>query len=695
MLGYQNADEVLGKHMHELIHHSHSDGSAYPVSECKIYRAYENQQPINVSDEMFWRKDGVAIPVEYWSYPIVSDGVVTGAIVTFIDITKRKCQQALLAGEKHVLEKLTQNAPLVEVLDALVRIYEEQYEGRKSGAILLLNADGTHLRVGAAPSLPESFRRVIDDVIANDHGGYQEGRAREIVAVSDIANDPHCAAIRDEALHHGLRACWSTPIISAKGVMLGVFAAYAREPSRPTAADCELLERARQLAGVAIEKYRDQETLATMAYYDVLTGLPNRVLLLDRLRQAVIEAGRHERLVALLFLDLDRFKNINDTLGHEMGDLMLQNVAKRLQECVRPGDTVARPGGDEFIILLADVAHVDDVSRVAQKITDVFSLPFEIGGRELFMTCSIGISLYPFDDCDIETLYRNADAAMYHAKDEGRNNFQFYSAEMNSQSLKRLTLETALRRALERDEFRLYYQPQIDVKTGRIIGAEALIRWQHPELGLVPPLEFIPLAEETGLIVPIGEWVLRTACTQARAWQDAGLVLSRVAVNLSARQFRQPLLLDMITAALRQTGLAPERLEIELTESLVMQNVNRTIEVLQGLKRMGVSVAVDDFGTGYSSLSYLQRLPIDAIKIDRSFIEHIPGNPDDAAIATAIIALAKSLELTVVAEGVETQEQLNFLRHHDCDTAQGYYFARPLPAEEFVRFLRQSPLQPD
>ncbi|MDH5512757.1 MAG: EAL domain-containing protein [Gammaproteobacteria bacterium] len=695
ILGYQNADEVLGQHMHELIHHSHPDGSLYPSSECRMYRAYQIGQITNASDEVFWRKDGAAVPVEYWSRPIMTDGVVTGAMATFIDISERKRQQALLSGEKQVLEMLARNSPLAELLDRLVRIYEEQYEGGKFGAVLLLDTDGTHLRVGGAPSLPDGFRRQIDRVITDPHAGSQESRMRDLVAVSDIASDPHCDAVRDEALRHGLHTCWSTPILSAKGAKLGAFAVYLRNPAHPTVADRELLERSRQLAAIAIEKYRDQESLATMAYYDVLTGLPNRVLLLDRLRQAMIEARRHNRLAALLFLDLDRFKNINDTLGHEMGDLMLHKVAQRLQECVRPGDTVARPGGDEFIIVLASVAHVDDVSRVAQKIIDVFSSPFEISGQELFVTCSIGITLYPFDDQDIDALYRNADAAMYHAKDEGGNNFQFYSAEMNAQTLKRLSLENALRHALERDEFRLYYQPQVDVLSDRIIGAEALIRWQHPEWGLVPPLEFIPLAEETGLIVPIGEWVLRTACAQARAWQDAGLVIPRVAVNLSARQFRQPRLLDVIMAALRQTGLAPERLEIELTESLVMRDVDRNIDVLQGLKRMGVAIAIDDFGTGYSSLSYLRRLPIDVIKIDRSFIEHIPDNPDDASVAVAIMALAKSLQLKTVAEGVETSKQLDFLHRHGCDTAQGYYHARPLPAEDFVRFLHQRPKKPD
>jgi len=478
------------------------------------------------------------------------------------------------------------------------------------------------------------------------------------------------------------------PIVSAKGAMLGAFSVYTRESARPTPADRELLDRACQLAGIAIEKSRDQESLATLAYYDVLTGLPNRALLQDRLHQAMIEADRHGRLVALLFMDLDRFKNINDTLGHEMGDVLLKKVAKRLEGCVRPGDTVARPGGDEFIVVLAGVAHVDDVSRVAQKIIDAFSLPFEIGGRELYVTCSIGVTLYPFDDRDVETLHRNADAAMYHAKEEGRNNFQFYSAEMNAQSFQRLTLENALRRALERDELRLYHQPQVDLDSGRIVGVEALIRWQHPELGLVSPADFIPLAEETGLIVPIGEWVLRQACAQARAWQKAGLPPVRVAVNLSARQFRQHGLYEVITAALQHAGLAPEWLEVELTESLVMHDVNRTIDVLRGLKKMGVSVAVDDFGTGYSSLSYLRRLPIDAIKIDRAFIEHIPDNSDAAAITTAIIALARSLQLKTVAEGVETEAQADFLRRHGCNAMQGFYFSRPLPADKFAELLK-------
>ncbi|MHB8622411.1 MAG: PAS domain S-box protein [Sulfuricaulis sp.] len=694
MLGYQDEAELLGQNMHEVIHYSHADASHYEVSECKIFHAFQTGESVNVSDEVFWHKDGTAIPVEYWSYPIISNDSVNGAIITFIDISERLRQQALLAGEKLVLELLARDESMPVVLDALARNYEQQYDGRRLAAVMLYDRGTAHLRISGAHDLPPALRRKLDHIAVDFSDAYHVGYTREAVAVSDIATDPRLVTVCDEAQRHGLKSCWSIPILSPHAEILGIFAVFNTDLSRPGPRDCELLERKGQLAGVAIQKFRAQESLATMAYYDNLTGLPNRALLVDRLRQAMIDADRHERLVALLFLDLDRFKNINDTLGHETGDLLLHQVAQRLQKCVRSGDTVSRPGGDEFIIVLAGVAHVDDVSRVAQKFMDVFSAPFEIDGHELFVTVSVGITLYPFDDRDLETLYRNADAAMYHAKEQGRNNFQFYRAEMNAQSLKRLTLENALRRALERDEFRLYYQPQVDLKSGRIIGAEALIRWQHPELGLVPPNDFISLAEDTGLIVPIGAWVLRQACAQARAWQDAGITPLRVAVNLSARQFREPNLFEEITHALQHAGVSSEWLEVEVTESLVMLNIERTIEVLHGLEQIGVSVAIDDFGTGYSSLSYLRRLPIDVIKIDRAFIEHINDNADDAAIAGAIIALGQSLQLQIIAEGVETSEQLDFLRHHGCDIAQGYYYSRPLPAADFTDYLRRATDKP-
>ena len=430
-----------------------------------------------------------------------------------------------------------------------------------------------------------------------------------------------------------------------------------------------------------------QERLNYLATHDMLTGLPNRRLLLERLQQAMYESTRHERLVAVLFLDLDRFKLVNDTLGHEAGDTLLNNVADRLNECTRPGDTVARLGGDEFTLVLANVAHIDDIAHVAQKIIDVFTQPFLLVGQELFVSASIGITLYPLDDADPVALLKNADAAMYHAKDSGRNNFQFFTPELNQRAERRLDLETALRHALERDEFVLHYQPQLNLINGEVMGMEALLRWQRPTVGMISPLDFIPLAEETGLIVPIGEWVLRAACAQNKAWQSAGLPALHMSVNIAARQFQQQNLADVIARILKETGLDPHWLTLEITESTVMHDPEATIETLQHIGALGVGLSVDDFGTGYSSLSYLKRFPLNYLKIDKSFINDITTNTNDAAIATAIISMAASLEIKVIAEGVETLEQLRFISARGCNAMQGYYFSKPLPAEELAALL--------
>ncbi len=440
-----------------------------------------------------------------------------------------------------------------------------------------------------------------------------------------------------------------------------------------------------------ITERKDAEArLNYLAHYDTLTGLPNRVLLYDRLNQVMTEADRNDRLVAVMFLDLDRFKIVNDTLGHDVGDVLLKSVAERLMTCVRAGDTISRLGGDEFTVVLADVEHGDDVARVAQKIIDSFVPPFHIDGRELFMSPSIGITLYPFDDNNLESLLRNADAAMYHAKEMGRNTFRFYTAELNRRTAKRLALETALRHALERHELLLHYQPQVNLKTGRITGLEALLRWQHPEMGLIPPLDFIPLAEETGLIIPIGEWVLRTACAQARAWHDAGFRNLQIAVNLSGRQLQHLGLAKVVKNALKEAGLDPRQLDLELTESLLMHNTGETLAAMDELHTLGVTFSMDDFGTGYSSLSYLKRFPIDIIKIDQSFVRDIPRDPDDAAIAQAIIAIAHSLGMKVIAEGVETAKQLAFMRSHKCDGVQGYHFSKPVTAEAITKLLQKA-----
>ena len=438
------------------------------------------------------------------------------------------------------------------------------------------------------------------------------------------------------------------------------------------------------------ERIQVQERLQHMAHHDALTDLPNRNLFLDRLQQSLTRARWHNRLVAVMFLDLDRFKNINDTLGHNIGDQLLLQLSERLSKSVRDGDTIGRFGGDEFAILLDDIDSDSHISSLAQKLLDTLASPFKINKQELFVTASIGVSIFPNDGEDSDTLLRNADVAMYRAKDLGKNNYQFYSNDLSARIFERLTLETHLRHALERNEFVLYYQPQIDTRDNKITGVEALLRWQHPELGLVTPNNFVPLLEETGLIETVGHWALETACRQSRTWHDDGWSYLHFAVNISSRQFNNPDFISSVHDIITTTGINPEFLELELTESMLMRNASATINALHSLNVLGVRFAIDDFGTGYSSLSYLRRFPIDTIKIDRSFIHDVTDNPDDAAIASAIIVMAQNLSLNVIAEGVENQKQLDFLSSRNCYYLQGNLFSRPLSAEEMTAFLLKS-----
>lgn len=432
-----------------------------------------------------------------------------------------------------------------------------------------------------------------------------------------------------------------------------------------------------------------ERRLVRMAQYDPLTGLSNRVLFRDRVRQALRRADRTRNAVAVMFLDLDGFKTVNDTLGHPVGDELLIAVAERLKSCVRKSDTVARLGGDEFTLLLADFADVRSIDFLARKVVARMRDPFTVVGRKIFVTASIGIALYPEDGDDADDLLQNADTAMYHVKERGKNGFQYFSREMNLKALDRLELETALREALERQEFLLYYQPQVDLHTGRICGSEALIRWNHPNRGLVSPMRFIGVAEETGLIRPLGEWVLRHACEQTRKWLSQGLPPLRVAVNISGRQISGYETVHTIARILEETDMDPSLLDLEVTESTLMEDREEAVQILQGLKRFGVQVSIDDFGTGYSSLSHLKRFPVDKLKIDQSFVRHVTTDQDDEAIVKAIIAVGHSLKLKVMAEGVETPEQLEFLRSQGCDQIQGFYVSGAIPADAFVDFLSQ------
>lgn len=427
------------------------------------------------------------------------------------------------------------------------------------------------------------------------------------------------------------------------------------------------------------ERKRAEERLTYLAQYDHLSGLPNRALFLDRLGQAQAQAQRESWVTAVVLIDLDRFKVINDTLGHAAGDKLVVAVAQRLARAIRSGDTVSRLGGDEFALILQNLSKPRDAATVSQKVLETLAAPFEVEGHEIFVTASIGITLFPSDGETAEELLKNADSAMYRAKHQGRNNFQFYTAEMNARSGEVLRLENNLRRALERREFMLYFQPKADLSSGRVVGVEALLRWQHAELGMVSPEKFIPLMEETGLIVPTGEWVLQAACNQLRAWRESGVPGIPISINVSGRQFQERDLVSSITGIIRSSGVDPRLVELEITESSLMSSPDDAIQVLKALKSFGVQISVDDFGTGYSSLAYLKRFPIDALKIDRSFVQDITRDRDDAAIVTAVVNLAHSLNLTVVAEGVETEEQLSFLIANDCDQMQGFLLAAPLP----------------
>jgi len=447
-----------------------------------------------------------------------------------------------------------------------------------------------------------------------------------------------------------------------------------------------------RITGIAediTERKQAEEQLMRLAHYDVLTSLPNRVLFYDRLKQSLAQAKRNQWIVGVMFIDVDRFKNVNDTMGHVVGDRLLQQISERLKGTVRAGDTVGRLGGDEFAVVLSNLVSAQDASVVAQKMMACFKEPFRLESTEVYVTASIGITLYPDDSTEQDILIRNADAAMYKAKEIGRDSYQFYTPEMNTRALAVLGMENSMRRALDRGEYLLHYQPKVGIANGEITGLEALIRWRHPERGLVSPGEFMPVLEETGLIVPVGQWVLNAVCEQIKAWESAGVQPVPVAVNLSARQFTSKDLGETIKRTLEEHQIDPGLIELEITESSLMVNTEEAVRTLEYLSGLGVSLSIDDFGTGYSSLSYLKRFPLDSLKIDRSFIRDVTTDGDDATITRAVISMAHSLGLKVVAEGVENERQLAFLTEYGCDQIQGYFFTRPLPADDCGVWLRE------
>ncbi|MDH5359291.1 MAG: EAL domain-containing protein [Gammaproteobacteria bacterium] len=642
ILGW-DCEELYGMPLHEMIHYQKANGSDYPLDECATYRSLSTGTLQRHSDDVFTHKDGHIIPVSHVTTPIIENGQHVGLTVAFHDITERKrgeaaskLQSTALAAAANAIFITDNNGSIEWVNKAF-----EKMTGYTSAEVLgrnprLLNS-GIHSR--------EFFTRIWDEILAGKvwRGEVVERHRSGVLytveqTITPMIEDGHCSHF--VVIHEDVS-----------------------------------------------ERKQAEEKIRYMALYDSLTGLPNREMLIDRMHQALAIAERHECLFAVMFLDLDHFKDINDSLGHPIGDKLLQGVAKRLQACVRASDTVIRFGGDEFVILQTDLSHVDGSVILAKKIISALNKPFYFDGHEVLTSTSIGIALFPFDDSDEEQLLKHADMAMYQAKAQGRNNYQFFDASMHQEVEERIFLEKSLRQALRRQEFELVYQPQIAAASGELIGMEALIRWNHPQRGLISPAEFIPLAESSGLILGIGEWVLHTACQQARIWHQQGLDHFRVAVNLSVVQLRESDLVSAVTRILDETGLEGQYLELELTESMLMDDVDHAVDTLKRLNKLGVNLAIDDFGTGYSSLSYLSQLPVQRVKLDQSFVRNITSNSDSAAIAHAVMQLGHSLGLDVLAEGVESEEQMQYLEQLGCDALQGYYFSAPLPPEGFEYFV--------
>jgi diguanylate cyclase (GGDEF)-like protein len=505
---------------------------------------------------------------------------------------------------------------------------------------------------------------------------------RSAIIVNDIAADARFV-FKQAALARGYRACALLPLFLADEPA-GVLTLFSGEPGIFDQAELDLLSDLAKDIGLAMAYIDQGEKLNHLAYHDALTGLCNRTLLHDRLSREIAHAQRRGRPVSVVFIDLDRFKLVNDSLGHGAGDQLLKATAERLAGCLRDNDTVARTGGDEFVVILSHEHETEAISSAIERVRNVVSQPINIEGQDVQVGCSIGVSVFPQDGRDTETLLKNADAAMYRAKDLGRNNLQFYAKEMNARASDQLAFMSSLHRAVERKEFFVHYQPQVDLRSGHCVGVEALVRWAHPQLGVVLPDQFIPAAEDSGLIIPIGEWVLRTACMQLRLWREAGMPHLRMAVNLSARQFQGGNLLQMVERAIAETPIEPQSLELEITESAIMQHGDAAISKLRQLRELGVALALDDFGTGYSSLSYLKRFPVNRLKIDRSFVRDIASDSDDAAITRGIVALTHSIDLRVLAEGVETAAQMQLLQQYGCDEVQGFYCGRPVAPEEIV-----------
>lgn len=630
-------------------------------------------------------KNGLRKQLLLTSFPMKAEDKVVGCYGIANDITEKRKSERILEKRRIVMELTATGNPLAEILDATVRMAEDQYEDKRC-SILLLEKFAKHLIFGAAPSLPAEYCKSIDGMeIGESSGSCGTAAYRgEPVVVTDIAADPLWERWRESALRFNLRACWSHPVLSSRGKVLGTFAVYSNSSYTPSKEDIEFMEMISRLAGIAIEKNQQEETIRKLAFQDTLTQLPNRSYFHKSLRSAIMEAKLKNRKLGLLVIDIDRFKSINDTFGHIMGDTLIQQIAERIKSEIGNDDLLYRMGGDEFTVLVSHLEHENSAEILAERINRSFEKPFYINGLEFRITSSIGISVFPNYGEDEVTLLKNADTALHEAKGIGKNTIQMYAPRMNEHAYEKFMLVSEFHRGLQLNEFLLYYQPRFDLKSHSIKCVEALIRWNHPNKGLIPPMEFIPLAEETGFIVTLGKWVLLEACRQNKEWQEQGLFL-QISVNVSAQQFAQTDFFQSVRETLQESQLEPHWLEIEITESTLIKSEESNIEKLRELRELGIHISIDDFGTGYSSLSYLKKFKVNALKIDKSFVQDLPEDP----ITNSIITLAHSLDLQVIAEGVELPKQLEYLKEHGCDQIQGYLISRPLSADNLCELLKE------
>ncbi|MES2830418.1 MAG: EAL domain-containing protein [Pseudomonadota bacterium] len=649
MLGFDRHDEIMNRHLHEVIHHTHADGSPYPRSECPIYQTARSGKAAYVPDELFFRRDGSSLAVQYHVYPIWDGKELQGALCIFRDITQRKRDEAAL------LESAQRSKSLFEQHSDAIFSVDTQ------GRILSANPSAQKLTGYSESELHQC-------PAARYFSQNDDQRIRNLFAVA-------FNHILDDKTLHSLQAA----LLSKDGKQIEVEVTNVPILVGTQCVGVYLIMRD------VTESLQHARSIKHLATHDTLTGLANRALLYERLGHAI--DYRRQSLIGLLFLDLNRFKVINDSLGHDKGDLLLQILARRFRAVMREGDTIARLGGDEFVVLVEECQSLQNIVDVVEKIQAAVNESFDLDGHQAHVSTSIGAAVFPRDGQDVGTLMRHADLAMYEAKSQGAPHFRFFNAELNRKAMQRMQAESDLRQALTKQQLILLYQPIVAIPSRNIIGVEALIRWQHPERGILAPTDFIGLAEEIGMIDEIGNWTLLQACRQNRCWQSEGLKPVKIAVNLSVNQLKSPGFAQTLERTLTQTGLEPQWLELEITESVLMQNFQASSAMLDAIRALGVSVSIDDFGTGYSSLSYLQKLPIDTLKIDRSFIDDVTEDTDNAMIVAATITLAHNLGLNVVAEGVTKPEQVSFLTSNHCTVAQGYLFSLPLSANDLHAYL--------